>query len=57
MPFPALLLPLIFWTGIAAVSSWAVSRALPLRADNSIEIDAPVEKVWDFIEETNRVPE
>ena len=57
MPFPALLLPLIFWTGIAALSSWAVSRALPLRADNSIEIDAPVEKVWDFIEETNRVPE
>lgn len=39
------------------MSSWAVSRALPLRADNSIEIDAPVDDVWNFILQTERLPE
>ncbi|ALC05677.1 hypothetical protein CDES_06245 [Corynebacterium deserti GIMN1.010] len=57
MPFPALLLPLIFWTAIAALSSWAVSRALPLRANNSIVIDAPAEKVWDVVTDLDRLSE
>lgn len=57
MPFPALLLPLIFWTGIAAMSSWAVSRALPLRASNAIVIDAPAAKVWETIIDLEHIAE
>lgn len=57
MPLPALLIPLLFWTGIAALSSWAVSRALQLSATQSIEIDAPVEEVWDVITDLGRAPE
>lgn len=57
MPFPALLIPLLFWTGIAALSSWAVSRALPLSASSSIEIDAPVEEVWGVITDLGRSTE
>lgn len=57
MPFPALLIPLIFWAGVAALSSWAVSRALPLSASHSIEINAPAEDVWDMITDLGRAPE
>lgn len=57
MPFPALLIPLIFWTAIAAFSSWAVSRALPLRASHTITINAPVEKVWELVSDPQRVAE
>lgn len=57
MPFPALLIPLIFWTAIAALSSWAVSRALPLRASNTIEINAPAAKVWELISNPQRASE
>lgn len=57
MPFPALLIPLLFWTGIAAISSWAVSRALQLSAVRSIEIDAPADEVWDVITDLGRSAE
>lgn len=57
MPFPALLIPLIFWTGISALSSWAVSRALQLSAARSIEIAAPVDEVWDVVTDLGRSTE
>lgn len=57
MPFPALLIPLLFWTAIAALSSWAVSRALPLSATRSEEIDAPAETAWELLTTLERTPE
>lgn len=57
MPIPALLIPLIFWTGIAALSSWAVSRALQLSAERSIEIDASPEDVWEMVTDLERSAE
>lgn len=57
MPFPALLIPLIFWTGIAALSSWAVSRALPLSATESEEVDAPADTAWELLSTVERAPE
>lgn len=57
MPFPALLIPLIFWAGVAALSSWAVSRALPLSATRTVRINAPVDEVWDLVTDPGRAPE
>ncbi|WP_173362568.1 SRPBCC domain-containing protein [Corynebacterium efficiens] len=57
MPFPALLIPLIFWAGVAAFSSWAVSRALPLSATRTVRINASVDEVWDLVTDLGRASE
>ncbi|WP_080795217.1 SRPBCC domain-containing protein [Corynebacterium pacaense] len=57
MPFPALLLPLIFWSALAVLSSWAVSRAVPLTASQSVRINAPMPLVWETITDIERYPE
>lgn len=56
MPIPALFIPLIFWTGIAAFSSWAVSKIVPFSSRDSEEIQAPIGKVWDQLMDVSSYP-
>jgi Uncharacterized conserved protein len=57
MPFPALLIPLLFWSTLAAFSSWAVSRAVPLASSRSVDINAPLGTVWAYVTDPGRYPE
>lgn len=57
MPFPALLIPLLLWSALAALSSWAVSRAIPLTTSQSVKINAPLDSVWETISDLERYPE